>query len=424
MMFLVVDILKGFETQTAECLILAEILQIPMVIILNKIDSIEESKREINISKVTKKIQKTLSTTIFSDSKVIPISATLKLNLDILLETMNQEAIKITLKRNRDHPFIFAFDHCFQIKGKGTVLSGTVLQGSAKVNDSIEIPELKIEKKIKSMQMFKNPIEEALPGSRCGICISQFDAKLLERGLICKNQSVQYIYSTVIKVNKVKHFKREIKSKAKFHISLGHDTAIASIIIFSSTDLLKNFNWTSEYRYEESIIDEPENPKELFALLEFEYPVLVYDSMLLIGSKLDIEKSNTCRLAFWDKVSMQTSATDKTYQQTFLPNLKVFKTKFREGAIQRYVNEREVIVSNLFKKETNRGLFENMKCELSTGEVGTIAGTFGQSSKIRLQFMNVLQDSTIEILKQPKNNIKVILKLKKFVFDRNHKMIQ
>lgn len=423
-MFLVVDITKGFETQTAECLILAEILQIPMVVILNKIDLIEESKREINISKVSKKIQKTLSTTIFKDSSVVPISATSSLNLDILIETMNQEADTIILKRIMEQPFIFAFDHCFQIKGKGTVLSGTVLQGSAKINDSIEIPELKIEKKIKSMQMFKKPIEEALPGSRCGICISQFDAKLLERGLVCKNQSVQYIHSTIIKINKVKHFKREIKSKAKFHISLGHDTVIASIILFSSTDLSSNFKWTSEYKYEESITDESDNPKEYFALLEFVHPVLVYNSMLLIGSKLDIEKSNTCRLAFWDKISMETSATDKNYQQTFVPHIKVFKTKTREGAIQRFVNDSEVIVSNLFKKETNRELFENMKCELSTGEIGTIAGTFGKSSKIRLQFLNPLQNSTIDTLKQSKNDIKVVLKFKKFVFDRNHKMIQ
>ncbi|CAO1361114.1 unnamed protein product [Diamesa serratosioi] len=424
MMFLVVDIIKGFETQTAECLILAEILQIPMVIILNKIDLIEESKRELNISKVSKKIQKTLSATIFSDSSVIPISATSNLNLDILIKAMNQEALKIVLKRNKDQPFIFAFDHCFQIKGKGTVLSGTVLQGSAKINDSIEIPELKIEKKIKSMQMFKKPIEEALPGSRCGICISQFDAKLLERGLVCKNQAVQYIHSTILKVNKVKHFKREIKSKSKFHISLGHDTVIGSIILFSTNNLSSDYNWSSEYKYEESITEEPDNPRVYYALLEFEHPVLVYDSMLLIGSKLDIEKSNTCRLAFWDKISMETSATDKNYQQTFLPNIKVFKTKSREGAIQRFVNDREVIVGSLFKKETNRELFENMKCELSTGEVGTIAGAFGKSSKIRLKFINPLQDSSIDALKQPKNNIKVVLKFKKFIFDRNHKMVQ
>ena len=41
-------------------------------------------------------------------------------------------------------PFQFAIDHCFSIKGQGTVMTGTVLAGQVKVNDSIELPELKV----------------------------------------------------------------------------------------------------------------------------------------------------------------------------------------------------------------------------------------------------------------------------------------
>ena len=47
--------------------------------------------------------------------------------------------------------FLFSIDHCFQIKGQGTVITGTVLSGSAQVGDSIEIPALKVDKRIKSM---------------------------------------------------------------------------------------------------------------------------------------------------------------------------------------------------------------------------------------------------------------------------------
>ncbi len=41
-------------------------------------------------------------------------------------------------------PFKFAIDHCFAIRGQGTVLTGTALSGTAKVGDSIELPELKV----------------------------------------------------------------------------------------------------------------------------------------------------------------------------------------------------------------------------------------------------------------------------------------
>ena len=53
MMMLVVDIVKGIQTQTAECLIIGEILCNKMIVVLNKIDLIEEKKRPVAIEKVS-----------------------------------------------------------------------------------------------------------------------------------------------------------------------------------------------------------------------------------------------------------------------------------------------------------------------------------------------------------------------------------
>lgn len=46
--------------------------------------------------------------------------------------------------RSSGGPFVFAVDHCFPIKGQGTVLTGTVLSGSVEANDTIEIPSMKV----------------------------------------------------------------------------------------------------------------------------------------------------------------------------------------------------------------------------------------------------------------------------------------
>ena len=46
-------------------------------------------------------------------------------------------------KKGISKDFMFAIDHCFQIKGQGTVITGTVLAGQAKIGDTIEIPALK-----------------------------------------------------------------------------------------------------------------------------------------------------------------------------------------------------------------------------------------------------------------------------------------
>ncbi len=55
LMLLVIDITKGIQTQTAECLIIGEITCDEMLVVLNKIDLIEENQRQSTIDKVEKK---------------------------------------------------------------------------------------------------------------------------------------------------------------------------------------------------------------------------------------------------------------------------------------------------------------------------------------------------------------------------------
>ena len=52
MMMLVVDITKGIQTQTGECLVIGEILCEKMVVVLNKIDLLKEDKKHVLIEKV------------------------------------------------------------------------------------------------------------------------------------------------------------------------------------------------------------------------------------------------------------------------------------------------------------------------------------------------------------------------------------
>ena len=37
--------------------------------------------------------------------------------------------------RKKEGELVFSVDHCFSIKGQGTVLTGTILQGNVKIND-------------------------------------------------------------------------------------------------------------------------------------------------------------------------------------------------------------------------------------------------------------------------------------------------
>lgn len=51
-MILVVDVTKGIQTQTAECLVIGEVLCDNLIVVMNKTDLLPEQKRQAAIEKV------------------------------------------------------------------------------------------------------------------------------------------------------------------------------------------------------------------------------------------------------------------------------------------------------------------------------------------------------------------------------------
>ena len=75
MMILVIDINKGIQTQTAECVVIGEITTDKLIIVLNKIDLIPPEQRETKIAKVKARLTKIFSTTKFANASMLCISA-------------------------------------------------------------------------------------------------------------------------------------------------------------------------------------------------------------------------------------------------------------------------------------------------------------------------------------------------------------
>ena len=107
---------------------------------------------------------------------------------------------------------------------------------------------MKVDKKIKSMQMFRKPVQSIKQGDRAAMCLPQLDANKIERGLAAKPRSVQYSDLAIVILKRVPYYPSEIKSKSKFHISLGHETTIGQLTLFSCEtegDALQQFNKNS-----------------------------------------------------------------------------------------------------------------------------------------------------------------------------------
>eukprot|EP01084_Bolivina_argentea_P263257 445498_1 len=271
-MLLIIDINKGIQTQTAECLVLGEILtkKTQIIVVLNKMDIFYKSILKKNKNKKPKSndniIQQKLDKKINSIRKVFKQTKFGK-KIEIICITANRdgnnapgqneyfdnniaeihkksENIQILIdkildiitipNRNKQSklPFLAAVDHCFSIKGQGTILTCTILQGSLSLHQMIEIPNFKEQRKIRSIECYKNNVLSAIAGDRISVSIAQFSSKKLNRGLICAPNTVPMIYRAIARCDRIRYFKETIKSRSKFHITIGHSTTIAQIQCF------------------------------------------------------------------------------------------------------------------------------------------------------------------------------------------------
>lgn len=469
LMMLVVDVVKGVQTQTAECLLIGELTCPRMVVVLNKIDLLPPNKRQGAIEKMTKRLHKTLESTRFKECPVIAVAA--KPGGPEAPETEEPQGVPELIellkkqtyvpKRDPKGDLLMAVDHCFSIRGQGTVMTGTILQGSLAINDTVEIPVLKVTKKIKSVQMFRKPVSGAMQGDRVGVCVTQFDPKLLERGLVCTPGSLHTLYAAVISTKKIGYFKGSLATRAKFHITVGHETVMAKVTFFGlppdttptpsePSSLESPFSFDREYFYQDEYVSRQKEgasgpDPEQWALLEFERPVTCPALCLVIGSKLDTDiHANACRLAFQGRLLH--GFEDKSYAETALPRLRIYKTKHKEGQVERVTDDCSVIGRSLFKKETNLQLFVGLKVTLSTGESGVIEGGFGQSGKFKIRIPDGLRPETKQLLssthkkkgksggkggpaseEEPKAEsqpVGIHLHFKRYVFDPHKKMVQ
>lgn len=60
------------------------------------------------------------------------------INIDILIDSL-RESTFLPDRKNKEGLLLFSVDHCFGIKGQGTILTGTILSGHVKINDVIFI---------------------------------------------------------------------------------------------------------------------------------------------------------------------------------------------------------------------------------------------------------------------------------------------
>ena len=129
-----------------------------------------------------------------------------------------------------DGPVQIVIDHCFDVKGVGTVVLGKVLQGIVKQYDKLKHLPSDSEVMIKSIQMHDDDMKEAVCPARVGLSLKGIKPDEIQRGdILTTDDSLEVKTELLITFNQSPYYKEKISDNQMCLLNIGLQIKAAKI---------------------------------------------------------------------------------------------------------------------------------------------------------------------------------------------------
>lgn len=235
LVLLLVDSREGIMPQTKEHIDILTLLGIEnYIIVMTKINLVEEEYREL----VKEDIQEFISGTVLENSPIIEVDSISKKGLDTLLATIDKKTEDIAAKNVEKNARI-NIDRSFQVKGFGTVVTGTLTEGVINVGDELVIYPKEVKAKVRNIQVHSKDVETAYAGQRTAINLANIKFDDVKRGdtlATAGSLTKTYMLDTEIKLINDERANLELWDRVRVYI--GTEEVMARVVPLG-TDLLK-----------------------------------------------------------------------------------------------------------------------------------------------------------------------------------------
>ncbi len=175
----VVAVDEGVMPQTREHLAILDLLEVSAgVVALTKADLAESEDWTEMVMAV---VSETLEGTALEDAPIIPVSARTRQGFDELLNALQESLAQAQPRADRGRPRL-PIDRVFTISGFGTVVTGTLIDGSFEVGQAVEVQPKGLKARVRGLQTHREKVQRALPGSRVAMNLTGVSRSDVKRG--------------------------------------------------------------------------------------------------------------------------------------------------------------------------------------------------------------------------------------------------
>ena len=169
---------EGVMPQTREHLAILDLLEIQKgIVVITKKDLVDEEL----LTLVRMEIEELVSNTTLSQAPIVAVSALTGEGLPELVSKIDELLGSVEPRRELGRPRL-SIDRVFTIAGSGTVVTGTLIDGSLSVGQEVEIMPAGLKSRLRGLQTHKARIDTATPGSRVAANLVGVTTAQLQRG--------------------------------------------------------------------------------------------------------------------------------------------------------------------------------------------------------------------------------------------------
>lgn len=261
---------EGIMPQTEEHLAICDLLQVQRgLVVLTKTDLVEEEWTEM----VIEDVQQGLSGTFLQDAPIIPVSSKTGSGLDELRKQLAILADQVE-ERSSEGVFRLPVDRVFTIKGFGTVVTGTLISGSVKREDIVEILPERIKTRVRNMQVHEVPVERAYAGQRTALNLHGAEKRSIQRGaVLCEPDLLHPTYMLDAHLTLTPKAPKSLKYRARVRFHHGTSEILGRVIFFDREELLPDDSAYVQFRLESALV----------AMARDRYIIRSYSPIITIG---------------------------------------------------------------------------------------------------------------------------------------------
>lgn len=170
---------EGVMPQTREHLAILDMLQVGNgVIVLTKVDLVPDADW---LTLVEEDIRKVVQGTVLAESQILRVSSKtgegIPQLMDVIVEVLNNCPPRMDTGQPR-----LPVDRVFSMPGFGTIVTGTLSNGSFKTGDEVEILPAGLHTRIRGLQNHKHKVDAVIPGQRVAINLTGVAVEDIKRG--------------------------------------------------------------------------------------------------------------------------------------------------------------------------------------------------------------------------------------------------